>query len=329
MTLALRRLIPADLAARAAALSLVTNAAMMVMKISVGIISGSVAVLSDGIDSAQDMVAAGIAFASVRIGARPADLGHPYGHGRAETVAAAIQALFIAAGGIFIVFRATQRLLNPPDHIHADIGLIAMLINAAVNVAVGSYARRVARSTGSPAIASDARHLWTNVVQAVCVLLGLALVLVTGEVAFDSIVALALGAYLLWTAGSILWAAVGDVLDASLTEEEIGFVEDAILAEGNVIAGFHRLRTRRSGQNRHIDFHLILPPNLSVAEAHVITDRIEERIRARWAGAVITIHAEPDDGRFRGPMDGQPQARGREGEAPHRAGEGVGYNPKN
>jgi cation diffusion facilitator family transporter len=290
MTLA-ARLLPADPASRAASLSVYMNVALMVLKVSVGIMAGSVAVLSDGIDSGQDLVAATIALISVRIGARPADEGHPYGHGRAETLAATLQAVLIGGGGIFIVIVAVFRLLDPPDSLDYNVGLVAMLIAAAVNVALVQYTSRVARLTNSPAIASEARHLWTNVVQAGAVMLGLTLVAITDEVAFDAIVALALGAYLLWTAGHILLSAVGDVLDKRLTREEIEEIRDAILAEE--VNGYHLLRTRRSGQVRHIDFHITLPGDMTVEDSHDIAIRIEARIEAFWPGSVITIHVEP------------------------------------
>jgi cation diffusion facilitator family transporter len=287
------RLIPADLAIRAAILSLTASVVLMTGKIATGLITGSIAVLSDGIDSAQDVIASGIAFASVRIGASPADRSHPYGHGRAETMAAAAQALLIAGGGVFILFSSVQRLLDPPDEIGTGLGLAVMLAAALVNFGVAQYARRVAEVTGSPAIASDARHLMTNIVQAGAVFTGLGLVVLTGEIAFDAIVAFSLGLYLLWTAGTILWSAGGDVMDASLTAEEMKVVEDAILAEGGVIGGFHSLRTRRSGQARDIDFHLDLPAAMSVADAHVIAERIETRIKEQWPKAVVTIHSDP------------------------------------
>lgn len=308
------RLIPGDLASRAAALSLATNAALMVLKIAVGLITGSVAVLSDGIDSAQDMIAAGIAFASVRIGRRPADLEHPYGHGRAETIAAAIQALMIAGGAVYIIYRAAERLADPPASIDADLGILVMLVTAVVNFAVSRYANHVARLTSSPAILSDARHLMTNVVQAFFVIAGLLLVALTDEVAFDSFVALALAVYLLWIAGQILWSAAMDTLDASLAEEDVQFIEAAIMAEGSEINGYHRLRTRRSGQHPQIDFHLILHADMTVATAHTITDRIETRMRGRWPTATILIHPEPADGRFLGPMENGTHSHGREGE---------------
>jgi cation diffusion facilitator family transporter len=239
------------------------------------------------------VVASGIAFASVRIGARPADTGHPYGHGRAETMAATAQGLLIGAGGLFIVFRSVQRFVNPPEAIAADLGILVMLLAAAVNLGVSRYAVGAARATGSPAIAADARHLMTNVVQAGAVVAGLALVAATGELAFDSLVAFVLGLYLLWTSLQILWAAGSDVMDASLSAPEVRVIEEIIRAEGSATGGFHQLRTRRSGQSRHIDFHLDLPREMSVGEAHAIVERIQSRLEERWPGAVITIHADP------------------------------------
>jgi cation diffusion facilitator family transporter len=307
VTAALGRLLPRDPASRAAALSVYMNGVLMVLKVSMGIVSGSVAVLSDGIDSGQDLIAATLVFASVRIGARPPDLAHPYGHGRVETLAASMQGFIIGAGGLFIVYQAVRRIADPPETIGTGLALAAMLIAAAANLALVQYTGRVARSTRSPAIASEARHLWTNVVQAGAVMLGLLIVAVTGEVAFDGAVALVLGGYLLLTAGRIFWGSVGDVLDTSLDSEEITRVRNAIWAEGDAVGGFHRLRTRRSGQVRHIDFHLLVAPHLTVKESHDIAERIEARIEHTWPGTVTTIHIEPDDGRYAEP--GRPPAR--------------------
>jgi cation diffusion facilitator family transporter len=290
MTLA-QRLLPADPASRAASLSVYLSLALMLLKVSAGIIADSVAVLSDGLDSGQDLIAAIIALISVRLGARPADESHPFGHGRVETMAATIQALLISGGGVFIIASAVYRLAEPPDEVGYDIGIVAMLIAAAVNVALVQYTSRIARQTNSPAIASEARHLWTNVVQAGAVIVGLLLVGITDEVAFDAIVALALGCYLLWVAGHILWSAVGDVLDKRLSQDEIERIREVILAEG--VSSYHWLRTRRSGQVRHIDFHITLPGDMSLEESHAVTERIEGRIQRLWPGTLVTMHVEP------------------------------------
>ena len=306
---------PADLATRAAVVSFMSNAALMALKLTVGILTGSVAVLSDGVDSGQDVFASAITFLSVRYAMRPPDYGHPYGHGRAETLAAMVQSLLIAGGGVYIVFRAVLRLADPPDEIGVSLGLVAMAITAVVNLAAVQYVGRVARLTNSPAIMSDARHLWTNVVQALAILAGLGLVAATGEIAFDALIALALALYLFWTAGHILWASLHDVLDASLSDDDLRFIQQAILRHRDEIAGYHRLRTRRAGQRPYVDVHVIQPAAMTVARASEIADRIEAEIHSRWPGAIVTIQTEPADGRFLGPME-SPESRGLEGETP-------------
>jgi cation diffusion facilitator family transporter len=300
MIAVIKRVWPQDLASRAAALSVASNAVFMVIKLTVGVVSGSVAVLSDGIDSAEDLVASGIALAAVKYGARPADEGHPYGHGRAETIAATLQAVLIGIGGLLILARSVQRLVDPPDSIGTGLGIATMLLAAGVNfLLVTLYTGRVAKVTGSPAIASEARHLWTNVVQALAVTTGLVVVAITDVVELDSLIAMALGAYLLWTAGTILRSAASDVLDASLDDEELQLIGDAIMSQSGVIA-FHELRTRRSGQSRHIDFHLVVEGDLSVTASHGIAENVQERIEEALPGSVVSVHIDPPDGRHPG-----------------------------
>jgi cation diffusion facilitator family transporter len=266
----------------------------MVLKLTVGVTSGSVAVLSDGIDSLEDFIASGIALASVRYGARPPDAGHPYGHGRAETIAATIQAFLIAGGGVFILFNAVRRIIDPPTSIDSGVAIVVMLIAAGANLALVQYTSRIARETNSPAIASEARHLMTNVVQAGAVSLGLVVVLITDEVAFDGVIAFALGCYLLWIAAGILKSSMGDVLDASLEPEEVEDLCRLIEDAAGQHAGFHDLRTRRTGQVRHIDFHMTFPGAMTVEQSHAIIDGVEARIEAMWPGSVVTVHAEPE-----------------------------------
>jgi cation diffusion facilitator family transporter len=295
MSAVLGRVLPADPASRAAALSVCLQAVLMVLKLSVGVISGSVAVISDGVDSLEDLIAAAIALASVRYGAKPPDREHPYGHGRAETLAAGIQAMLIGVGGVLILIGSVQRIVDPPDSIDVNVAIVVMLIAAAANLILVQYTGRVGRETGSPAIRSETRHLWTNVVQAGAVSLGLVAVAITGEVAIDGVIAFGLGCYLLWIAGNILWMAVGDVLDTSLPDDELAQIRAVIETESGRPDAFHLLRTRRAGQVRHIDFHMMVPGDMSVQEAHDTADRIEARIEKLWQGTVVTVHAEPEE----------------------------------
>lgn len=294
MSTVLARFLPADPANRAATLSVFLNVLLAILKLSAGVVSGSVAVLSDGIDSLEDLIASGIALASLRYGARPPDAAHPYGHGRAETIAAMVQAILIGAGGVFIIVSAVRRIADPPESIEAGLAVLVMLVAGAANLALVQYTGRVARFTGSPAIASEARHLMTNVVQAVAVTLGLVIVLVTGEVRVDGVIALALGCYLLWVASGIILSAAGDVLDKSLAPDEVARLREVIEEVIGDRTAYHGLRTRRTGQVRHIDFHMTFPGDTTVEDSHAVIDRVEERIERIWPGSVVNVHAEPE-----------------------------------
>jgi len=294
-----------DLASRAAALSFTSNLALMGLKLAVGILTGSVAVLSDGIDSAQDTVASMFAFFSIRVASRPADEEHPYGHGKAESMAAVGQALLIAGGGGFIIFQAVRRLIDRDVDINTGPGLIALAVTAAVNVAVVLYVGRAARMTGSVALKADTRHLWTNVAQAVAVIVALALVATTGHTVFDPAMALALALYLLWTAGHVFAAGLAEIMDMRLSEAEERLVQACIDdCRPRGVRGYHHLRTRKAGRQRYVDLHLLVDPHETVQAAHDLCDALEAAIHARLPGAVVAIHLEPDDGRYRGPEGG-------------------------
>jgi cation diffusion facilitator family transporter len=282
-----------DLASRAAALSFTSNITLMVMKITVGVITGSIAVLSDGIDSAEDAVASTFAFLSIRLANQPADEEHPYGHGKAESIAAAGQALLIAGGAGYIIARAIHRM-TASHSIETTPGLIALAITAAVNVCVALYVSRAAKLTGSAALKADRRHLWTNVIQAGAVILALTLVAVTGHPIFDPIMALALAVYLLWTAGNVFIEALSEIMDVRLPRHEEELIEDC-LRRHDAVRSHHGLRTRKAGRERYIDFHVAVDPSQTVATAHTIADELEAAIQSLLPGAVVTIHLEPHD----------------------------------
>jgi cation diffusion facilitator family transporter len=283
-----------DLASRAAALSFASNLTLMVLKVVVAVITGSVAVLSDAIDSAEDLVASTFAFWSIRVASQPADEGHPYGHGKAESIAAAAQGLLIAGGAAYIIFSAVQRLVDRDVEIDTTLGIVALVVTAAVNVGVVMYVGRAARSTGSMALRADTRHLWTNVAQAAGVVTALALVAITGNVIFDPIMALILAAYLIWTAGHVLMSALGEIMDVRLPPVDEEMIRSVL--DHPEVRGFHGLRTRRSGRQRYVDVHLQCDPKATIAAAHELSDELERAIRARLSDAVVTIHLEPDTG---------------------------------
>lgn len=288
---------------RIAAISLATTVCLLALKLIVGIISGSIAVLSDAIDSGTDIVGGTAALVSVRVAAWPADQDHPYGHGKVESISASVAATVVAIGGGFVVFQSVRRLIVGSPEIDVGLALVPMVIAAAANVILAFYMRRAARRAQSLALASEATHLQTNVVQAGAVIVGLAVVGISGLRLFDPLVALGLAAYMGWTAVHLARGALTEVMDVALPDEELRAIHDVITAHEDEIRGFHRLRSRKAGPTRHVDMHLLVDPQRTVKEVHAVCDRIEREISERLPGAIVTIHTEPDDGRYRGPLE--------------------------
>jgi cation diffusion facilitator family transporter len=285
---------------RAATLSFFSNLSLLILKLVIGL---SIAVLSDALDSGADLVASAAALFSVSIARRPADLEHPYGHGKVETLAAAVEAGVIGLGGVFIAYQATERIVHGGQDVDVGIGLIAMAVAAVLNTLVSRYVGRAAKATESLALASDAKHLQTNVIQALAVFTALVLVRFSGINLFDPIVALLLAAYLWFAAFGLLRNAVAEIMDVRLPEEDESQVHQSILQHHPQVRGFHHLRTRRSGPQRYVELHLLVDPARTIQEVHDLCDQIEADIKKRLSGAIVTIHPEPDDGRYRGPME--------------------------
>jgi len=292
-----------SIAVRAASLSLIVTLGLLILKLTLGLISGSIAVLSDALDSGEDLLAAAAALFSVRVAARPADWEHPYGHGKAESLSATVSAGVVGLGGGFIVYQALRRIIEGGEAIDVNLGLAAMVTSGLLNVVVSAYMRMAARRTGSLALSAEARHLQTNIVQAAAVITGLLLVRFTGAEVFDPLVALALAGYMWWMAFGLVRGALGEIMDVRLPEEDETQIHQCILAHHPEVRGFHHLRTRRSGHQRYVEFHLLVDPARTIQEVHDLSDKIETDIRKRLPGAIVTIHPEPDDGRYRGPVE--------------------------
>ncbi|MCH8813863.1 MAG: cation transporter [Chloroflexi bacterium] len=281
---------------RIAAISLAITAALLIVKLVLGLISNSIAVLSDAVDSGTDLVGGAAALVSVRIAAQPADREHPFGHGKSESISAAVAATVIALGGGFVTYQAVSRLIGGSPDINVGVGLIAVLIALVANIVMGFFMRREARRSDSTALRAEATHLTTNVVQAGAIIVGLSLVAITDEKIFDPLVALGLAAYMGYTAIGLIRTALSEMMDMALPAEDIRTICDVLVAHRSDVRGFHRLRTRRSGSERHVDMHIMFDADKSVEEAHHVADAIDHEIHTRLPGAVVVIHVEPDVG---------------------------------
>ena len=279
----------------AAALSLLANATLVGLKLGVGLAIGSISVLSDALDSGMDLVGAFVALLAIRFAARPADRGHPYGHGKMENFSGVIEAFLILAAGVFITYEAAHRLQTGTTIKSVELGIAAMGISLGINLGVSLHLRRVARKTGSPALEAAAWHRASDIVTSAGVLLGLIIIQLSPWKFLDPVVAIAVAAFVIWTAFRLLGRTLADLLDVRLPEAEEALVRQVLESFAGEYVGYHGMRTRRSGRQRQIDLHLVMPRVTTVAAAHDLTDKIEAAIEQRLPESVTTIHVEPCD----------------------------------
>jgi cation diffusion facilitator family transporter len=274
-----------------ARLSILSNSCLILMKIVVGIISGSVSIISEAIHSSMDLIAAIIAFFSVRVSDNPPDSRHPYGHGKVENISGVIEALLIFVAAIWIIAEAVKKLLGAKIELDSiEIGSLVMLVSAVVNTIVSRKLYKVARKTHSVALEADALHLKTDVYTSLGVAVGLGLILLTGINWLDPVVAMLVALFIIRESYILLKRAFTPLLDEAWEEEDIDDLEK-VLNELHV--NYHELRTRVAGNYRFIDLHLDIPKDQSVENAHHYCDMIEEKLTTRFENLNVTIHVEP------------------------------------
>jgi cation diffusion facilitator family transporter len=274
---------------KVAQLSIISNTSLIVMKIIVGVFSGSVSILSEAIHSGLDLIAAIISYFSVRISGIPADNDHPYGHGKYENVSGVIEALLIFIAAIWIMYEASKKIMHR-DKIEAlGWGFAIMVISALINFYISRRLYKVARETDSIALEADALHLKTDVYTSAGVSIGLLLILITGKTILDPIIAILVALFIIRESYVLLRNAYNPLLDASLPENEIETIRTIL--ESNSIS-YHNLRTRKSGSQKFVDLHVEMPELTPLKEVHEKCDEIEALIKAEISNTEVNIHME-------------------------------------
>jgi len=283
------------LKSRAAAVSIVSNSVLIVFKLVVGLLSGSIAILSEALHSGSDLIAAVIAFLAVRRAAQPPDQRHPYGHEKVENVSGVVEALLIIGAAAVIIFEAVRKLIEGVTIDFVWLGVAVMVVSGVVNLIVS---RRVlypvARRTQSAALEADAAHLLTDVYTSFGVAGGLLLVQVTGIELIDPIAAIAVAALIVHTGYRLVVGSTRVLLDETLSDDELDEIRRCVREHrGDIISGYHKLRARRAGSRRHIDLHITVDERLTVAAAHDVAEHIADDIRACIPNADVLVHIEP------------------------------------
>lgn len=258
-------------------------------------LTGSVALLSDAIESIINVATAIAALVAIRFAAQPADANHPYGHHKAEYISAVVEGVLIVIAALAIL-REAWLAYQAPQMIAAPwLGLAVNGGASVINAVWCTVLLRQGRAYKSPALVADGRHLLTDVTSSFGVFGGVALAALTGFAILDPILAALVAVNVLWSGFRLMKESVGGLLDEALPPDDLSRVRAIIAANAEGALEAHDLRTRQAGRMTFVDFHLVVKGAMSVTEAHDICDRLERAIKAEVQDALISIHVEPDD----------------------------------
>jgi cation diffusion facilitator family transporter len=294
--------------ARAARFSIVSNTTLIALKVVAGVITGSVAIVTEAVHSAVDLVASIVAYFSVRKAEEPADRSHPYGHEKVENLAAALEGVLIVLGAAIIIYEAIGKLSSGAKVGRLGLGIGVIGLSAAVNFGISGYLYAQAKLTDSPALEGDAAHLRTDAITSLGVLVALALVAITGVQELDAIAALVVACAIVFAGVRLVSRSSRVLVDEALPDDELARIGEAIDGYGAPeVMGYHKLRARRAGSRRYIDLHVQFSRGTSLERAHQLSHELQRAIRSRLGGtADVLIHLEPEDAlesREPGPLD--------------------------
>lgn len=276
-----------------ALLSVVVGCLVLGLKMMAYLLTGSVALYSDALESIINVAASIAAAVAIYWSAKPADATHPYGHYKAEYMSAVLEGGLIVTAAIFIILEAYQAFLNPVP-IEAPVeGLVLNGVATVLNAGWAMVLIRMGRKRRSPALVADGRHLMADVITSVGVVIGLILAILTGWVILDALLAFLVALHILWSGYQLMRESFDGLMDAAPPTEEVDEIRAIISAHAKGAIEAHDLRARHSGPVTFIDFHLVVNGEMSVEEAHDICDRIETALKERIKRAIITIHVEP------------------------------------
>lgn len=278
-----------------AAASVVVGCAVLALKSVAWWVTGSVALLSDALESIINVAASLAAFFALRVAARPADHNHPFGHHKAEYLSAVLEGVLIVIAALTILREAYYAFLDPQP---PEAPLTGMLFNGAASVINAVWCLvllRMGRKHRSPALIADGKHLFADVVTSVGVLIGFILVPVTGILQIDPLVAGLVALNILWIGWGLMRESVGGLMDAAAPPDVVERIRAVVSEHGTGAIEAHDLRTRPAGRVTFLEFHLVVPGSMTVSQAHDICNRIEEALNQEMADISVTIHVEPEE----------------------------------
>ena len=278
---------------RFAWLSIAAAVATILLKGWAYLLTGSVGLLSDALESFVNLAGALMALAMLTVAARPPDEDHAYGHGKAEYFSVGVEGALILIAAISIAIAAVDRLMNPRQLEQVGVGLAVSVVASAINFAVAMVLMRAARAHRSATLEADAHHLLTDVWTSAGVLVGVGAVVLTGWLWLDPVVALVVAANIVWTGSRIMYKSVSGLMDVALPEDDQKVLRTLLERYADEGIEYHALRTRQSGARRFVSLHVLVPPEWSVQQGHDTLERIEADIRRALPPVTVFTHLEP------------------------------------
>jgi len=284
---------PMDMKQKVALVAAASALVLAAGKFIVGLLSGSMTVVSSGLDSLLDVFMSAMNFYAVRKASEPADDEHRYGHGKAEDLAGTFQSMIIVLSGGFIIFKASQTFIEKGTISYSFLDLFAMCLSLVFSFVISTTLLRVGNRTGSNALKADALHYRSDLYSNSGAIIAIILTHYTGFVVFDLAFAVVVGLIIIFSAIKIFRTSISGIMDSRLDDEVEREIRDMINAMSFPMAGFHKLRTRHSGSNKYIDFHLLACRKLHIDEAHALAHGIENRIKVKIPFSDVIVHVEP------------------------------------
>lgn len=276
---------------RAAKFAVLIAGVLIIVKVFAWWKTGSITILAAMTDSLVDLLASITNMFVLRFALQPADDEHTFGHGKAESLAALAQSAFISGSAVFLLLQGIQRLSEPQLVAESELGIGISLFSIVLTAILVWYQNRVVRATGSPAIAADSLHYQTDLYMNVAILLAMVLNFY-GVVYADAVFAIGIAIYILLNAAKMQWEAIQSLLDKALPKAEIEQIWAIVRTQPNIIS-MHDLKTRRAGAVRFIQLHLEMADDLTLMQAHEITDELEHKILSHFPQSEVIIHQEP------------------------------------
>lgn len=285
----------------AARLSLLGGILVLLLKWWAYMLTGSIALYSDALESFINIAAALATFIALKISQQPPDSCHPYGHTKAEYFSAIFEGMLIMLASVAILHEVWVRMVSMSSVEFSWVGILVSIVASSLNAGLAGYLIYVSKKIRSPALRADGLHLLTDVITSIGVLIGVGLAWLTQWWILDPLLAMLVALNIIWMGIKLLRESFEGLMDTGMNSTELIPIHDTIIAQMGNALQVHDIRTRRAGSVTFIQLHLVVPSLMTVKEAHDICDRIEDALTQLVAGAEVTIHLEPEsEARYEG-----------------------------